>query len=509
MFRSRPSVSPDPFPFAETSQRRFMMGLFEETASTGSGETDVAAFARSLDHLEVNNTRIVQKAYGIPFHIGEAEALDSVCRHHGANVCVHSVERYMMPFWLASTATGGNFRADILQKDPAFMTQQQCLVWVEGPNYEFHYPFGEHHTFNQVSASYLHPLPVVEKCLVGTHVPSMLIPRLQLLEELEKMKDRPRVVPFTMSTTTALSILDSRLTRSLVLRHINQELVKFHGSFVRSSITLLSVYKESVSIRPIFLPMLRFTVTTGEVHTPIPSFVCGATGRVVGPAMHLTEHMRAGIMLFSGAVALVASMPIGGPGIATPIAIAVAVFSLRVWRSLSLARFLRQKAQQMMELKAAGMAYFSLDQQGYRWSPEAEEREEYEQREELRRRAQKKQMFEQQVKEEAARCKAKQGRHVDSRNRRRTDLVNVDPHGYYKLLGLSGQEFTATKKDITRAFREAAQKHHPDVASGSEGEDDARKKMQNIIHAYKILRDPKTKREYDSGKLTDCKSDCS
>ncbi|KAH9597977.1 DnaJ domain [Trypanosoma melophagium] len=487
------------------TQRRAMAGLFEEEHSAGTGETEVAAFARSMDYLEKGNTRIDKTAYGIPFHVSEAEAVDALCRHHGTAVHVHSVERFMMPFWLATTAASGKFRADILQKDPAFLTQQHCLVWVEGPNYEFHYPFGEHHVFNQISASYLHPLSIVERCITGTHVPSMLISRFELLKELEKMDKPPKVVPFTMSTLTAFSILDSRLNRNTILQRIDRELVKFHGSFIRSNVTFTSVFKESVRIRPVFLPLLRFTVSTGMVSTPLPSFVCGATGKVVGPVLHLTQRAKLGVMVLSGASAMLLSAPVVGPGISTAIAIASSVASIHIRRYLLTMRFLQEQARQMAELKTTGMLYFSSDQAGYRWSPEDEERVEYEYREELRQRARRKETFEQRVKEEAARDEARRGRHIDSKNRRRTDLENVDPLGYYKLLGLTGKELTVTARDIAKAFRDAARQHHPDVVHSGD-DDEAKNRMQKIIHAYKILRDPKTKKAYDLGQLTDEKN---
>ncbi|KAF8279220.1 hypothetical protein TcYC6_0019530 [Trypanosoma cruzi] len=484
---------------AMLTPRRTMMGLFEEEGPSGLGETNVAAFAYSMDQLESRSLRLDRKAYGIPFHIGEEEAVDAVYRHHGTAVHVHSVERYLMPFWLGNTAASGSFRADVLQKDPAFLTQQHCLVWVEGPSYEFHYPFGEHHVFNQVSASYLHPLSTVEHCVAGTHVPSMLISRFELLKELEAMEKPPKVIPFSMSTVTALSILDYRLSRSMVLRRIDEELVKFHGSFVRSCVTLTSVFKESVSIRPAFLPMMKFTVSTGTNATPVPSFVCGATGKVVGPILHLSQRAKMSAVTLSGATALLMLAPVVGPGIATAAAIASAVASVYVRRYLLTLRFLRDQARQMAELKTTGMLYFSSDQNGYRWTPEDEERAEYEYREELRQRARRKEAFEQRVKEEAARDEARGKRQIDPKNGRRTDLEDVDPLGYYQLLGLTGRELSATAKEIARAFREAARHHHPDVAHRND--DDVKNKMQRIIHAYKILRDPKTKKAYDSGQL--------
>ncbi|ESL06370.1 hypothetical protein TRSC58_05958 [Trypanosoma rangeli SC58] len=303
-----------------------------------------------------------------------------------------------------------------------------------------------------------------------------------------------------MSTVTALTILDSRLSRNMVLRRIDQELVKFHGSYVRSSVTLTSVFKESVGIRPVFLPMMRFMVSAGASATPVPSFVCGATGKVVGPVLHFTPRARLSVMVLAGTTAMLTLAPVVDSGMTAAAVIASAVASVYLWRYLLKLRFLKEQARQMAELKTTGMLYFSSDQNGYRWSPEDEERAEYEYREELRQRARRKEAFEQQVKEEAARDEARSKRHIDPKNRRRTDLENVDPLGYYQLLGLSGRELNATAKDIASAFREAARRHHPDVVHRDS--DESKNTMQRIIHAYKILRDPKKKKAYDSGQLT-------
>jgi DnaJ-class molecular chaperone len=78
---------------------------------------------------------------------------------------------------------------------------------------------------------------------------------------------------------------------------------------------------------------------------------------------------------------------------------------------------------------------------------------------------------------------------------------NLDPLGYYALLGLKGQEKTATPKDIAAAFRREAQKSHPDLV-GDEEQDKAKEAMQNLVEAYTVLRDAVLRREYDLGLLS-------
>lgn len=485
-------------------QRRFS-SWFEEQPGGGQRNVDdtaVAAFAVNADRLEKGKTIINKKAHGIPFHISDAEAVDNVCRHHGAAVEIHSVERFLMPFWLTETSAAGTFKADLLQHDRMNITQPHYFLWLEGPRYQFNYPFGEYMPMNQVSASYREPLKVVERCLTGTHVPSMLLSRFELLHEVEKMEHRPTVIPFTMSTVTALSVIERRVNRRVVLDRIDRELRKFHGSFLKSNVSVTSLQMVASSIRPAFLPLFKLTVSTISHSTPVPAFICGATGKVVGPVLHVQRRKRLGLAAAAAVGTLLSLAPLVEPGVATAAALAVVASSGFVQQAVQWARFVREQAHQMAQLKSVGVLNLVADSTGYRWTPEEEEKEEYEYREELRRQARARDAFEQRVKEEAARDRARaHGTHFDPKSRRRTDLADVDPRGYYELLGLKGKEFSATAKDITKAFREAVRVHHPDVHPEGEAENKKRH-MQRIIEAYKILHNPKTKKSYDSGEMS-------
>ncbi|KAG5505057.1 hypothetical protein JIQ42_04241 [Leishmania sp. Namibia] len=485
-------------------QRRFST-WFEERPGGSRGNAEdksVAAFAINADKLEKDKTIIGKKAYGIPFHISDAEAADNVCCHHGTAVEIHSVERFLMPFWLTETSAAGTFKVDLLQHDRTNITQPHYFLWLEGPRYQFNYPFGEYMPMNQVSASYREPLEVVERCLTGTHVPSMLLSRFELLHEVEKMKHRPTVIPFTMSTITALSVLERRLNRRVVMDRIDRELRKFHGSFLKSNVSVTSLHMLATNIRPAFLPMFKLTVSTISHSTPVPVFVCGATGKVAGPVLHLHRRKRLWLAA-SAAIGTVLSLaPLLEPGVATAAALAAGVSSGFVQQAVQRARFVREQAHQMAQLKSVGVLNLLADSAGYRWTPEEEEKEEYEYREELRRQARERDAFEQRVNEEEARDRARaRGNHFDPKNRRRTDLADVDPCGYYELLGLRGKEFSATAKDITKAFREAVRTHHPDVHPEGDAENKKRH-VQRIIEAYKILHNPKTKKLYDSGEMS-------
>ncbi|HEV2369066.1 MAG TPA: DnaJ domain-containing protein, partial [Acidimicrobiales bacterium] len=59
---------------------------------------------------------------------------------------------------------------------------------------------------------------------------------------------------------------------------------------------------------------------------------------------------------------------------------------------------------------------------------------------------------------------------------------------YYKVLGVPE---SATDKEITRAYRKLAKKHHPDAGSGSE------ETFKEISAAYDVLGDAEKRKEYD------------
>jgi len=62
---------------------------------------------------------------------------------------------------------------------------------------------------------------------------------------------------------------------------------------------------------------------------------------------------------------------------------------------------------------------------------------------------------------------------------------------YYEVLGVSRD---ASEKDVKRAFRRLARKHHPDV---NPGDKDAERKFKEASEAYEVLRDAKKRQQYD------------
>jgi DnaJ-class molecular chaperone len=65
----------------------------------------------------------------------------------------------------------------------------------------------------------------------------------------------------------------------------------------------------------------------------------------------------------------------------------------------------------------------------------------------------------------------------------------MEERSYYVTLGVSPGESAA---GIRAAYRELAKRHHPDVS----GEDGTRS-FQEIAEAYRVLSDPRSRREYD------------
>ncbi|MCF8009440.1 MAG: molecular chaperone DnaJ [Halanaerobiales bacterium] len=62
---------------------------------------------------------------------------------------------------------------------------------------------------------------------------------------------------------------------------------------------------------------------------------------------------------------------------------------------------------------------------------------------------------------------------------------------YYEILGVSRD---ADQKEIKKAYRKLAKKHHPDM---NDGEEKASEKFKEISEAYEILSDPDKRKRYD------------
>lgn len=70
----------------------------------------------------------------------------------------------------------------------------------------------------------------------------------------------------------------------------------------------------------------------------------------------------------------------------------------------------------------------------------------------------------------------------------------MESPSYYQLLGVTQ---SATQKEIKKAYRKAAIKHHPDKGGSKEN-------FQRIHEAYEVLSSPEKRQEYDQGL---CKTD--
>lgn len=72
----------------------------------------------------------------------------------------------------------------------------------------------------------------------------------------------------------------------------------------------------------------------------------------------------------------------------------------------------------------------------------------------------------------------------------------AEKHDYYKILGVKR---TATKKEIVKAYRKAAQKWHPDNFHGDEKKM-AEKKFIDIAAAKEVLTDEEKRQQFDMGE---------
>jgi hypothetical protein len=458
---------------------------------------------KTSETMESTAMFVDRKAYGIPFLVDEQRVMDAAMNHHGTAVHVNSVERLMLPFWLGATSAGGSFTADVLQDDT---TTLSCHVptWNVTHPYHFTYPYEDHHLMNQVSASYMFAPTFIEKALANRDIPSMLISRFELREELETMKAVPRLIPFDMSSKSLVATLEKRLTKEVVEEMAKKELRKYHGNYYRANVRFLGLVFECMRIKPIFLPCYHLSVTTTSNSAPVPLIVCGATGKCHGPVIHSTTRKKVFMSGAAGLTALVGAAAIGDPTFAATTAMFAGGATYAGMNHLAAGETLRKLTAYQLELNATATINHATDRTGYKWSVEDEEAMEYSMREELRAKARKRMAFEQRVREEATREEAEREtqstRHA--RRRARPGLVNSDPLDYYKVVGLTGKEATATTKEIAKAFRTEAQRCHPDVAA-PEDEEMAKQKMQTLVEAYNILRDPKLRKEYDTGALTE------
>jgi DnaJ-class molecular chaperone len=67
-----------------------------------------------------------------------------------------------------------------------------------------------------------------------------------------------------------------------------------------------------------------------------------------------------------------------------------------------------------------------------------------------------------------------------------------DPRGYYALLHVSPE---AGRQEIGRAFRALMRRHHPDIGQFDTGSPD----VSAILHAFAVLRDARSRAQYDAG----------
>jgi hypothetical protein len=453
--------------------------------------------------LQDDSLYIDRKAHGIPFLIDDDAALDAAYRHHQTAVEVHSVERVLLPFWLGSTAAGGNFASEVYVKDPTTMIDQ--YRWHEVPDYEFSYPFGDHFPFNQLCATYDPVAAYAEECCAGNHIPSMLLSRFELLQELEDMEAPPRFIPFDMTTKSAVRLLEKRINRNLIHKKASDELRKFHGEYKKCNIKFYSLVAEITKIRPVFLPAFSMQVSTVSNPTPVPLYVCGATGKAKGPTVHRTPTQTALLQGAAATTGLALGAMTAGATAAAFAAMAAAGAATRFQRLRLISKAHIEYKSKLAAVAGKRLDNGASDEIGYKWTVEDEETMEYSYREEIRAKARRRADFEQRVKEESAREEASRtGRKFSSSKRarvaKRPGSIDRDPLGYYEILGFKGQENLATAKDISKAFRSEAHKHHPDMVPPHQ-QDLAKDKMQRLVEAYSVLRDAKLKKEYDEGTL--------
>ena len=450
--------------------------------------------------LDTSKCVISRQLTGISFKVSDDKAVDALFAYHGGAVHIHGVRRVMVPFWVSKSSAGGTMSGDVYTNDPTKALVRR-KVWLSLPKMDFQYPLEEHLLFNQQAATYEYPLDSLNQCLRGSHVPSMLQSRFELLEELQSLKQTPTILPFSMSTDTAAKLLDKRIDHSLIHHYGKKEMEKHYGShpYMRLQIDSMGAFLNQV--RPTLLPMYVFTLTSATISVPTHSFVCGATGRVEGPKFALSRRDEWSTSAASAVAMGLSVIPFVDP----PLVVCAGLLGAALGR-LGLKEFRKVQFRQAAAGWAGGgkrdeAKHYETDRHGYRWTVESEERAEYEHREEIRAKARRKAEFQERLREDMERDQARRsGRMFNGTHKARRDVLESDPLGYYELLGLKGRERLATPKDIQTAFRAAAQKHHPDI--NSEEESVAKEAMQQVLKAYGVLKDANKRKLYDSGVST-------
>lgn len=102
--------------------------------------------------------------------------------------------------------------------------------------------------------------------------------------------------------------------------------------------------------------------------------------------------------------------------------------------------------------------------------------------------------------EEEARARAEQRhstreQHRSSSDNQRSGRSTGTP-GVYAVLGVSPR---ATQEEIRDSYRQLAKKYHPDRVQrlSPEMQEQARKKMKEINHAWNLINNPRKRQEYD------------
>lgn len=75
--------------------------------------------------------------------------------------------------------------------------------------------------------------------------------------------------------------------------------------------------------------------------------------------------------------------------------------------------------------------------------------------------------------------------------------MNRDPRGYYAALHVTPD---ATPAEIQRAFRALMRLRHPDVGTAADTGTGAADDVRRILESFAVLRNPKTRAEYDPGR---------
>ncbi|KAG5477758.1 hypothetical protein LSCM1_05056 [Leishmania martiniquensis] len=277
---------------------------------------------------------------------------------------------------------------------------------------------------------------------------------------------------FEQSTRTAVKFVEMEVRRQA--EETACALVRsFHPSADSVSVEFKEFAFRLEEVTPTFVPC--FVVQAAYDAERYTLYVSGLTGRVGGPYLLNSLYIARTTALATLATTLVlAPNKVAGLFFGSVVSIAtyyVAFFAAR-WYPAMRRNWNRQSRERLRRQN------FGLDEGGYRPHTSSQR---------IQQEYRSSTYWDTHAYQQRRRTSSERPRSASSSSFSAHSVA--DPLGYYRALGLQGDE---SINEIRSAYRRIVLKEHPDVG----GSNDA---MMKVNEAYRVLRDPKRRAAYDQG----------